>query len=52
MRQHRGHSGRRPVETAGHKLAFPAVLLGSLFVIALVLYAIDSAPLRGFLSSP
>jgi len=36
----------------GQRLAFPVVLLGSLFVIALLLYAVDTTPLRTVLLAP
>lgn len=38
-----------PPEPFGQRLAGPALLLGSLIMIALMLYAIDVTPLRGLL---
>lgn len=32
-------------ESVGQRLAGPAVVIGSLFVIALMLYAVDTTPL-------
>lgn len=36
-------------DSVGHRLAGPAMFLGSLFAIALVLYAVDATPLRALL---
>ncbi len=33
-------------------MAFPVIFLGSLIVIALMLYAVDTAPLRTLLQAP
>jgi hypothetical protein len=43
---------RHGFETLGQRLAMPAALLGSLFVIALMLYAIDATALRTIVLSP
>jgi len=37
------------MESFGHRLAFPAAFIGSLFAIAMMLYAIDTAPVRTLL---
>ncbi|HTW34369.1 MAG TPA: hypothetical protein VMD53_07115 [Rhizomicrobium sp.] len=36
-------------ESVGQRLAGPAMFLGSLFAIALMLYAVDATPLRSLL---
>lgn len=38
-----------PEETVSQRLAMPAAFLGSLFAIALMLYAVDATPLRALL---
>ena len=38
-----------PSDTVGQRLAGPAMFLGSLFAIALMLYAVDVTPLRDLL---
>ncbi len=43
---------RHPEETVSQRLAVPAVFLGSLFAIALMLYAVDATPLRALLLLP
>lgn len=39
-------------ERVGQRLAGPIVFLGSLFVIAFMLYAVDTTPLRTLLLAP
>jgi hypothetical protein len=41
-----------PQESVSQRLALPAVFLGTLFAIALVLYAVDATPLRALLQLP
>lgn len=42
----------RHSERIGRHLAAPLALLGSLFAIALMLYAVDTTPLWSFLAVP
>ncbi len=42
---------RIPPESVGHRLTFPMVLIGSLFAIAFVLYAVDTSPVQTLLVS-
>jgi len=42
---------RVPPESVGQRLTFPVVLIGSLFAIALILYAVDSSPVQALLVS-
>lgn len=37
---------------SGSRFALPAALIGSLLLIALVLYAVDTGPLRTLLMTP
>ena len=48
MNDYRDH--RR--DSYGDRLALPAALIGSLFAIAFILYAIDVTPLRMLVPSP
>ena len=50
-RHHYAYTARAP-QPVGNRFAVPAAFLGSLVVIALLLYAIDTAPmLRDFLTA-
>jgi hypothetical protein len=42
---------RIPPESFGHRLALPVALIGSLFAIALFLYAVDTPPVQALLVS-
>jgi hypothetical protein len=52
MRRNYGYSPRQAAEAGGHRFAFPLAFLGSLIVIALILYVVDTAPLRALLLAP
>jgi hypothetical protein len=52
MKRNQGYGHRHPGDVVGHRLALPVAFLGSLIVIALVLYAVDTAPLRTLLLAP
>jgi|HubBroStandDraft_5_1064220.scaffolds.fasta_scaffold140230_2 hypothetical protein len=42
---------RIPPESVGQRLTAPVVLIGSLFALALVLYAVDTSPVQEILVS-
>jgi hypothetical protein len=42
----------RPLDTVSQRLAAPAMFLGSLFAIAMMLYALDTTPIRAVLQLP
>ncbi|MGB8363136.1 MAG: hypothetical protein ACLQUZ_11330 [Rhizomicrobium sp.] len=52
MKRCQGHSPRHPADDGSHRLAFPVIFLGSLIVIALMLYVVDTAPLRTLVLAP
>ena len=42
---------RVPPESVGQRLTFPVICIGSLFVIALMLYAVDTTQVQSLLVS-